>query len=291
MDFPAYEFNYKVKYYRKLIDNNVIETLNAAFHECFNASVPRIAFNLMQMRRTIRGNVEELDKTIRQNGYELDQLLADNVNFKDAINRKECAFIFNYLQLSLIRLFLEFQYHYSDQIDDSNKMSCEDFYLQVLGVRPPTPPIIAEIIRETPTPKQKKLGGRAVGKKGFWLDDSFKNIGGSFLTSLWLGLERDGFLKKGHVISEFKDCFAGKQIKTKLVWIGGKSTLSYFIKKIYETGQIRDEGSKWVAACNCFIGETGTTFDPTNIKDHKKPKIGADVIDDIIKEAIDACRT
>lgn len=115
--------------------------------------------------------------------------------------------------------------------------------------------------------------------------------GGSFLTSLWLGLERDGFLKKGHVISEFKDCFAGKQIKTKLVWIGGKSTLSYFIKKIYETGQIRDEGSKWVAACNCFIDETSTTFDPTNIKDQKKPKIGADVIDDIIKEAIDACRT
>ena len=290
MDFPAYEFNFKVKYYRKLLDNNVIETLNAAFHECFNASAPRIAFKLMQMRRTIRGNVEELDKMIRQNGYELDQLLADNVNFKDEVNRKECAFIFNYLQLSLIRLFLEFQYHYSDQIDDSKIMAYEDFYLQVLGVRPPTPPIIAEIIRETPPPKQKKLGGRAVGKKGFWLDSSFKNIGGTFLTSLWLSLERDRFLKKGHVISEFKDCFAGKQIKTKLVWIGGKSTLSYFVKKLYDTGQIRDEGSKWVAACNCFTDGAGTTFDPTNLKDQKKPQTGTDKIDAIIKEAIDACR-
>ena len=290
MDFPAYEFNYKVKYYRKLIDNNVIETLNAAFHECFNASAPRIAFKLMQMRRTIRGNVEELDKMIRQNGYELDQLLADNVNFKDAINRKECAFIFNYLQLSLIRLFLEFQYHYSDQIDDSKIMTCEDFYLQVLGVRPPTPPIIAEIIRETPPPKQKKLGGRAVGKKGFWLDSSFKTMGGAFLTSLCLGLERGGFIKSTQTVSEFKECFAGKQIKTKLVWTGGKSMLSYFVKMLYEAAPIRDEGSKWVAACNCFTDTDGTTFDPTNLKDQKKPKIGTDAIDDIIKEAIDACR-
>ena len=291
MDFPAYEFNYKVKYYRKLIDNNVIETLNAAIHECFNASKPRIAFKLMQMRRTIRGNVEGLDKTIRQNGYELKQLLADNVNFKDEVNRKECAFIFNYLLVSLIRLFLEFQFHFSDQIDDNKKMTCEDFYLQVLGVRPPTPPIIAEIIPETPKPIKKNLSGRAVGKKGFWLESGFKNIGGAFLTSLCLSLQRSKLLKSTQTVSEFKDCFAGKQIKTKLVWIGGKSTLSYFVKQLYETGQIRDEGSKWVAACNCFTDEAGTSFDPTNLKDQKKPKAGADVIDAIIKEAIDACRT
>lgn len=289
IDFKAPQFTFKLKYYSKLIDAAVIEELNTLFHEYFNASDSRIVFKLMQIRRTTESRAEEIHKYITQNGYDIDALNSPGVNYKEDVQSKECAYIYNYLLQSLIRVYLEFQYHFRNQLPEAKTRSYDDFFIMKLGIPTPTVNRLVEIESpEKSVPAAKIVKNRPVGKKGFWIISSASKIGGTFLTNIWLSLEGKGFIQKGTSIHDFKECFNAKTIKQKIVWIEDKDLLTYFIKKLYNTGIIDDEGSKWVATCNCFTDKNGNAYDPTNLKDQKKPKKRTSDIDNIIQEAVDA---
>lgn len=289
--FKVSPFSYKLKYYTKLIDAAAIRELNELFHKYFKASDALIAYQLMQLRRTTDSRIQEIYKLIVSENHDLDALSEPGVNFRENIQHKEATYIYHYLLQALIKVYLEFQFHFDKQIDESKKRSYEDFFLLKLGIPAPENNRLVEVsINPKAEPAKKPSANRSAGKKGFWISYNFMGKSSPFITNLWLGLEHGKFIKTGTTLDEFKDCFAGKQIKKKVVWIAGKGLLTYFIKQMYQTMLICDEGSKWVATANCFANEKGENFDPNGLKDEKKPKLRKDEIDSIIAEAVESMR-
>jgi len=289
--FKVQPFTYKLKYYTKLIDGAAIKELNELFHKYYNASDEMIAFRLMQIRRTTESRIQEIHKLIISGSHDLDALSEVGINYKDNTQHKEATYIYHYLLQTLIKVYLEFQYHFDQKIEESKKRTYDHFFLIKLGIPAPTDNRLIEVtIDSKAAPAQKPVSNRSTGKKGFWISYEARAISSTLLVHLWMGLENGKFIKKGTTLDEIKECFAGKQIKKKVVWIAGKALLAYFIKQLYKTDIICDEGSKWIATVNCFTDEQGTIFDDRGLKDQKKPKLRAEEIDEIIAEAIDATR-
>lgn len=289
--FNVPPFSYKLKYYIKLIDAAAIKELNELFHKNYNASDAMIAYGLMQLRRTTESGVQEIHSVIVREGYDMESLTVPGVNYREDSRRKEATYIYHYLLQTLIKVYLEFQYRFEQRIDETKKRSYEDFFLIKLGIPAPTENRLIEVTVNPPMQPARKIeSSRPAGKNGYWLSDKAREISDTFLINLWIGLERGMFIKAGTTLDEFKACFAKKQVKKKVVWIAGKSLLSYFIKQLYKTDIICAEGSKWVAAVNCFTDEQGTDYDPKGLKDEKKPKLRFKEIDGIIAEALDATK-
>lgn len=289
--FKVPPFTYKLKYYTKLIDAAAIKELNELFHKYYKASDSIIVYQLMQLRRTTDSRIQEIYKLIVAGNHDIDVLNGPGVNFKDNTQHKEATYIYHYLLQALIKVYLEFQFHFDKQIIESKKRSYEDFFLLKLGIPAPENNRLIEVATDPKAePAKKPVGDRSRGKKGFWLSYDIKDKSSPFLVNIWMGLESGKFIKSGTTLDEVKEIFAGKQVKKKVVWIAGKTLLSYFVKQLYKTDFINDEGSKWVAASNCFTDEQGTFFVPNSLKDEKKPKLRASEVDDIINEAINSMR-
>lgn len=289
--FTVPPFSYRLKYYIKLIDAAAIKELNELFHKYHNASDAIIAYGLMRLRRTTDSRIQEIHNIIVREGYDMESLSAPGVNYRNDSQRKEATYIYHYLLQALIKVYLEFQYHYGNKIDESKKRSYEDFYLLKMGIPAPVENRLIEVVANPRTKLAEKPADNLFsGKKGFWFANEAREITGTLTINLWIELERGKFIKAGTTLDEFKACFAEKQVKKKVVWIAGKSLLSYFIKQLYKTGIVCDEGSKWVAAANCFTDEQGSKYDPKALKDEKKPKLRCKEIDGIIAKALDSTK-
>ena len=289
--FRVPQFTYKVKYYAKLIDIAVIDELNELFQRYYGVADNIILYHLMQIRRKTDSRIIEIYKLIKECGYSLTYLMSPDVNYKEDVEAKECTYIYNYLLQALIRVYLEFQYHFENQIEDSKKRSYDDFFILKLGIPAPTENCLVELESIPVEPRQQKpLKNHISSKCGFSFGPDYRQCQGTLITNLFLNLERGKFIKSGTPMQNFRECFAGKEPKQKVIWIAGKSMLSYFIKRLYKSFQICDCGSKWLAAANCFADEDGNKFDADNLKDQKKPKLGCDKIDNILSQTADAIK-
>lgn len=224
--FAVPPFSYKLKYYTKLIDAAAIKELNELFHKYYNASDATTAYGLMQLRRATDSRVQEIHNIIATEGYDIEALSMPGVNYRDDARHKEATYIYHYLLQALIKVYLEFQYHFDQQFDESKKRSYEDFFLLKLGIPAPVENKLIEVaVDPKAKPAQKPVSNRSYGNKGFWLTYEARTISSPFLVNLWMGLENGKFIKKGTTLDEFKECFAGKTVKNKVVWIEGKSLL------------------------------------------------------------------
>ena len=287
--FQVPQFTYRIKYYVKEIDAAVITDLNTLFLEYSNASDARVAFELMQLRRTTVSRAQEIHRLITQSRYSIEELSCPKANYKDDTQEKECVFIYNYLLQALIRIYLEFQHHFLKQITESKRRSYEDFYIMKLGTPAPKANCLVELGYNTQAPpKESCKKDFPRGKKGFWIKGNNRIIEANLTINLYDNLTKKEFISKETEFKQFKECFSGKTIKRKVTWIEDKDLLTYFIKQLYKTNYIGDEASRWVAACNCFTNRNGDAFDPTNLKDQKKPKKRNTEIDEIISDALSA---
>jgi len=86
-------------------------------------------------------------------------------------------------------------------------------------------------------------------------------------------------LKEGDFIhsdtnpTNFLEVFNKSKLSRPIVWTGGISTLSYFIKRLYEMyPNICEENQKWPITINCFVDEDGTEFTKDRLQWQKHPK-------------------
>ncbi|WP_319229979.1 hypothetical protein [Draconibacterium orientale] len=75
-------------------------------------------------------------------------------------------------------------------------------------------------------------------------------------------------IHKESSISDFINCFSGKTIKNKIVWIGGYYRLALFIRQINKRGCFRDKvyDGIWEIVSDLFVPHNEPYFDPKKLK-------------------------
>jgi len=68
-----------------------------------------------------------------------------------------------------------------------------------------------------------------------------------------------------------------------VIWAGNISELHYFIKLIHNINKSVSnlKQHQWEVACKCFVKPDGTNFDRTRLKDQKKPKLTAVLLEKV----------
>jgi hypothetical protein len=99
---------------------------------------------------------------------------------------------------------------------------------------------------------------------------------------LFNSLKKSNRIAQDTSVTDFKHAFSGVTVERPVRWTGAKSELPYLIKILCNTHKVLDySGSIWQIVCACFVDKDGNPFDETNLKDQKKPKQTAAVIEKI----------
>jgi len=102
-----------------------------------------------------------------------------------------------------------------------------------------------------------------------------------YINDLFDILKSNGFIPKNSSLPDFKRIFSGESVHNPVIWTGNISELHYFIKLIHNINQSVENLKQrhWEVACKCFINPDGTCFDRARLKDQKKPKTTAAILE------------
>ena len=285
---PHYELNFirhfsdKTQYYKKLIDNDLTAYCNTLFSETENASNNLISYKIDKSKKLLFSKVKEIATILSTQNFTLSYINSQNADFSIDRQFKESTYIIFYLLSALIKCCLEIQHHFLDAIHEDNLMEIQDFYTQLLQRQVFDNPFIKEIqsieIEVVPEEKKKK------SDTGSILAFTYKKLNSQSgdITDLFNSLKKNNRIAQDTSITDFKHAFSGVTVENPVRWTGAKSELPYLIKLLCNTHNVLEyTGSVWQIVCACFVDKDGNLFDETNLKDQKKPKQTAAVIEKI----------
>lgn len=277
INFRAPLFSPKIKYYKRLIDNNITEGLNTHFNFLDNREADLILFHRKKIFAKVKSDLEDIQRYIIFNDHDLDEITFKFANFKDNFQHKECTYIYNYILTALIRYYLEFQAHYIQYIEEDKQYSISDFYIQILKTQTPENTFITEIPEIIPIEEDLPIENV---KKSTSRNDNlsflYKNLDTNpeAVTDLYNSL-RDvvRLIDSQTRLTDFKKMFSGKAVVNPIIWTGTPTELYYFIKYIHNIQKSVEDAKKqqWKITCHCFIGENNVCFDKSKLKSLKDP--------------------
>lgn len=276
---PHYELNFirhfsdKTQYYKKLIDNDLINYCNVMFLETENASNSLIAYKIDKSKKLLYSKIKEIANIITTQQLDLSLIKGQNVDFSIDRPFKETTYVVFYLLSALIKCCLEIQHYYYIFIQADDIWEVSDFYTQLLQRQAPESPFIKEIqqieVQAVPQEKKKNTGTGSV------LAFTYKrlNYQSGDVIDLFNSLKKNGRIAQDTSITDFKHAFSGVAVENPMRWIGAKSELPYLIKILGNKHKVLEySGGIWQIVCACFVDKDGNSYDEVNLKDQKKPK-------------------
>ncbi len=273
LDFPITPFSDKIRYYQRLVYNDIIAFLNQLINSVANDSENIILFKLKTTKSKISSLLYSTNDLIIRRGYDLNLIVSKYTDYITDRQHKESTFIINYTLFSLIRCYLEVQSYFSEFINPDDRMNVADIYSRILNKPVPENTFLKEVQTINILPQQQNTAKAKVDILSF----RYKKIQSqsSNITDLMDSLKRNNFIALETSITDFRHVFSGEQVANPIKWTGGKSTLSHFIKLLNnELKLITYPGnSLWKIVCSCFVDDDGSQLDETNLRDQKKPKL------------------
>lgn len=107
--------------------------------------------------------------------------------------------------------------------------------------------------------------------------NSFKlkdfNLNYQYIKDLKKSLIDNGFIHPHTKLASVKALFNNQEIESRIVWIGNKSELSYFIKQLHNDLKLVEDlkQRQWFVAVKCFEDSNGNSFDRIKLKNQKTP--------------------
>lgn len=283
---PHHEINFirhisdKTQYYKKLIDNDLTAYCNTLFSETENASNNLIAYKIDKSKRYLHTRITDISNILNTQHFELSLIKSQNADFSIDRQFKESTYIIFYLLSALIKCCLEIQYHFRSTISTDDIWEIVDYYTQLLQRQVPENSFIKEIKSieiEVVTKNKKK-------KTDDVLAFTYKklNLQSGNITDLFNSLKKNNRIAQDTSITDFKHAFSGVAVENPIRWAGAKSELPYLIKLLCNTHKVLEyKGSVWQIVCACFVDKDGNSFDENNLKDQKKLKQTAVIIEKI----------
>jgi hypothetical protein len=145
-DFGIVPFSVKIKYYQKVIDNDIVIYINNLLDDTAGGSENLSAFKLDKAQKKIRSFLVAINDLIERKQFDISVIASKYADFKTERNHKECTFIFNYLLIALVRCWLEIQANFIKSINEEEVFSIADIYSQILQKAVPEKPQIQEIL-------------------------------------------------------------------------------------------------------------------------------------------------
>lgn len=289
---PKYEinferpFNYKTKYYSKLILNEKINTINHlldALHE--DDSIQLLKYRLNEtLNKKLKTKIQDIGKIIKDQQFELSYINPRKTTFDIDREHKANTFVIQLLKTSLIHIYLEIQEEFNDWIQD--ELVIEDFFSQLLFEPIPDKFYISKIPNievETSKPDAQE----EIPTYGEISLDSFTYIkfdkNPDNLNDLCDSLKKHGFIDQKTTTSNFKKVFSGNPITVPIVWTGNPSEFAYFIKLIHNQYRLVADlkQKQWKVAVQCFVKEDSTQFHPS-VRKLQRPASTGDKLDRIV---------
>ena len=266
--FAKPTFSAKVQYYKSLIDNIINTKLNDEFSSLKDADTDRIAFHRKEMQELIDKVLLEINTLIRQNNYSLTEIMATQIDYSFDLQHKECTYIYHYMILSLIRCYMEFQYHFNAQIEDIKKRDAEYFFVRVLKISMPENVGIREIEQVDAVQKSIKVAEQSPTYfKYKYLTRKAENI-----KMMFDELKATKRITDDSSLTEFKHLFNGIKVEQPIQWISTKSDLSYLFKQIKKYLEIPHNCHYWEIVNAAFVDKKGMEFGVASLRDSKIPK-------------------
>lgn len=273
LDFSIPAFSDKIRYYQRLVSNDITTYLNQLIEGASNDSENIILFKLKKANGELNSILVSTNDLILRRGYDLTLITSKHADFNTDREHKESTFITNYTLISLVKCFLEVQSHFAEFVHADNKMNIADIYSRILNKPVPENTYLKEVqvINVLPSEQKEKK------PKSDILSFNYKHIqkNSSNIADLMDSLKKNNFIAQETSITDFRHVFSGEYVANPIRWNGGKSTLSYFIKLLHnELKVITYPGnSLWKIVCTCFVDDDGSQFNESNLRDQKKPKL------------------
>lgn len=273
LDFSIPAFSNKIRYYQRLVSNDITTYLNQLIEGVSNDSENIILFKLKKTNGELNSILASTNDLIMRRGYDLSLITSKHADFNTDREHKESTCITNYTLISLVKCFLEVQSHLAEFIHADNKMNIADIYSRILNKPAPENTYLKEVqvINVLPTEQKENK------PKSDILSFNYKHIQtkSSNIPDLMDSLKKNVFIAQETSITDFRHVFSGEFVANPIRWTGGKSTLSYFIKLLSnELKVITYPGnSVWKIVCACFVDDDGSQFNESNLRDQKKPKL------------------
>lgn len=278
IDFGIVPFSAKIKYYQRLIDNDITEFINNINKETIGGSDNLVAYKIDKAQKKIFNLLNEVNQLIERKQFNRSVIASRHADFRTDRTHKECTYIFNYMLVAVIRCLLEIQSHFIEFIEKDNVLAISDIYSQILHKNAPEIPEIQEIQTitiktedEKPTPKKDTLS--------FTYTKLQKQS--SSINDLMDSLKLAKNISDETSITDFKHAFSGLKVNNPIRWTGNKSDLSYLIKLLCNEHKVLTfpGNSLWKVVCECFVDKDGNRFNEANLRDQKKPKLTASTIE------------
>ncbi len=273
LDFSIPAFSDKIRYYQRLVSNDITTYLNQLIEGVSTDSENIVLFKLKKVNGELNFLLVSTNDLIVRRGYDLSLITSKHADFNTDREHKESTFITNYTLVSLIKCFLEVQSHFTEFIHTDNKMNIADIYSRILNKPVPENTYLREVQVINILPVEQKDNS----SKSDILSFKYKKIqtNSNNITDLMDSLKKNGFIAQETSITDFRHVFSGEFVANPIRWTGGKGTLSYFIKLLNnELKVITYSGnSLWKIVCACFVDDDGSQFNESNLRDQKKPKL------------------
>lgn len=294
-DFPhKYEveftrpFNYKTKYYQKLIIREMNKYCNQVISliaDEDNLQVKKYWLN-DTLDKKLKTKLKEIGKLIKEKQLDISYIDPTKNTFELDVNHKTDTYIIQLLKCCLIKIYLEIEHVFLSFRTDV--MLIEDFYTQLLFEPIPSHSFLKEtpfILSIEPVKSKEVETIFPFAKLSF---NSFTYIdlsrGQEKLTDHCDSLKKFQFIAENTPLINLKRLFSGKVITQPVVWTGSPSEFYYYIHLIYQKyGLVGDlKQQQWKVACKCFVQENGTSFDPSSIRLLKKPQLSAGEVEQAV---------
>lgn len=139
------EFSGKTQYYKKLIDNDVVEYCNKLFEETTSSSENHKTFKLNKANKELYARMIKTSEIIKTQSLDLTYINSPHADFSTDKPFKESTYIIFYLLSALIRCCLEVQQHFLLVVHEDDRMEVEDFYTRILEQQAPENSYIRKI--------------------------------------------------------------------------------------------------------------------------------------------------
>jgi len=139
-------FNYKTRYYNKLIVNGLCKYCNemlSLINEDTNTKLQKYWLNEILNNR-LKTRLKDIGRLIQDNDYSLAYINPKKTSFNIDAGHKTNTYIIQLLKLAYIKAYLEIQEPFRDLLAD-NLMTEDDFYMQLLFEPIPDESFIKEV--------------------------------------------------------------------------------------------------------------------------------------------------
>jgi hypothetical protein len=285
--------NNKTKYYYKLIFKEMFKYCDLIISLISNENDDRVKKYWLNdtLDKKLKSRLKEIGKLIKERHLEVTYIDPKKTTFDQDVNHKTDAYIIQLLKACYIAIFLQIQDTFKELRNDL--LIIEDFYAQLLFEPIPDSTFIKAAIlpieieetvsNETPKPSIKTKAGST---ESFCY--KYLSTKPDYINDLFDSLKNNDFIKDNSNKLDFKKIFSGKTITNPVVWTGNISDLHYFIKLIHNTNKSVEylKQHQWEVACKCFVCQDGSLFDRKQLKEQKKPKSTAKILEKIAGQLV-----